>query len=397
VRRPDARSVVAAAATTVVSALPAFLVGGMAVLIRSDLGFSETALGATVSIGFLVAALGSAPAGLLVERIGGFLGMRIALAVTVVSLMGLGTAAVSWWHLTGFLALAGLGMALGSPASNQVVALVVPPGRQGAAFGLKTSAAPAATLIAGALLPLVAVRYGWEWSFRLMALAALVAVGLVPRKLLRPAIRPSHRLRGRPPLMGRLGLLALTAGFANAASTGMAAFYVESASRKCIDAGVAGALLTVGAATGIGARVLWGWWADRRAWFGWWHVAGMFSVGALAVAGVAKAASILPLALFTVVVFGSGWAWPGVFMMRAVGDFPATPAAATGIIAVGIFTGGVVGPLVVGALVEHLSMNAGWVAIGISMALAALSVSAAALVAHPPPERPTSWQATPSG
>ncbi len=60
---------VAIAATTVV-ALPALLVGGLAILIQRDLRFGEAELGGAIAASFAAAALVAVPAGRLAERLG---------------------------------------------------------------------------------------------------------------------------------------------------------------------------------------------------------------------------------------------------------------------------------------------------------------------------------------
>jgi MFS family permease len=66
------RTVLAAALSTVLGTLPAFLVSGLAVLLRADLAFSETQLGAAVTVFFTTSALCSYPAGRVAERAGAY-------------------------------------------------------------------------------------------------------------------------------------------------------------------------------------------------------------------------------------------------------------------------------------------------------------------------------------
>src|ERR687889_1520943 len=83
-KNSSARSVLLAVAVATAGVVPAFLTGGLAVQIRAEFGFGEGALGLAVAV-FAVSALASVASGRLVERVGSFLGMRLAAAVSAVS------------------------------------------------------------------------------------------------------------------------------------------------------------------------------------------------------------------------------------------------------------------------------------------------------------------------
>src|SRR5215218_1453853 len=69
VRRP-LRAATGALTTTIAVSIPVFLVGGLAVQISDELGFTPAGLGLAVSAYFGASALASVPAGGLVERYG---------------------------------------------------------------------------------------------------------------------------------------------------------------------------------------------------------------------------------------------------------------------------------------------------------------------------------------
>lgn len=85
-------SVIAASTAGV---LPVFLLGGLAVQVREDLGFSTAAQGWVVFGYFGVSAASSAAFGHLVERVGPARGMRVAAGVIAVGgrLIGAGATA----------------------------------------------------------------------------------------------------------------------------------------------------------------------------------------------------------------------------------------------------------------------------------------------------------------
>ena len=66
------------------------------------------------------------------------------------------------------------------------------------------------------------------------------------------------------------------------------------------------------------------------------------------------------LVIGTLLAFGSGWSWPGLFNLAVVSYYPRTPAAATGITQTGSYAGGAIGPLTMGFLVEQVGYDRAW-------------------------------------
>ena len=58
----------------------------------------------------------------------------------------------------------------------------------------------------------------------------------------------------------------------------------------------------------------------------------------------------VPLVAGVVLGFGLGWAWPGLMNFAVVRLHPQAPAAATSITQTGVYAGGCLGPLGLGAL-----------------------------------------------
>ncbi|HYN97822.1 MAG TPA: MFS transporter, partial [Pilimelia sp.] len=157
------RAVLGAVTTTVASVLPVFLVAGLAVQIRAELGFSPAGLGLAVAVYFGVSALASVPAGGLVERYGAAVIARAAICLSAACLLAIAALARSYPVLVLALAAGAAANALGQLASNAALAHRVRPERQGVSFGIKQSAVPMSTLLAGAAVPAVALTLGWRW------------------------------------------------------------------------------------------------------------------------------------------------------------------------------------------------------------------------------------------
>jgi MFS family permease len=161
-RRFGLRPVLNAISVVTVGVMPAFLLGGLAVQAREELGFGADALGLAVALFFASSAVASPTAGRVVERLGASLGMRVTAVGAALSMLGVALVARSWLALVACLVLGGLSNALSHPSSNLSLARQVPEGRQGLSFGIKQSAIPAATLLAGLAVPLVATTVGWR-------------------------------------------------------------------------------------------------------------------------------------------------------------------------------------------------------------------------------------------
>ncbi|CAM01226.1 MFS transporter [Saccharopolyspora erythraea] len=140
---------------------PVFLVGGLGVQLQQELRFGAATLGVAAAGFFAVAAVSSRVMGSVVERIGYRRGMRLAAASSSLCLLGLAVAPCTGWMLA-VLWVAGLPNALGQPAANVMITEGVPVRRRGLGFGVKQSAIPIATLLAGITVPLVALTIGWR-------------------------------------------------------------------------------------------------------------------------------------------------------------------------------------------------------------------------------------------
>ncbi|GLY26070.1 MFS transporter [Micromonospora sp. NBRC 101691] len=371
VRPAPARPVrvgVGAVTTTVACVLPVFLVGGMAVQMGSELGFSATGLGVAVAVYFGVSALASVPSGALVERYGPARTARAGILLSAGSLLAVATVARSYPVLVVLLAVGAAANALGQLASNTTLARHVPAHRQGLSFGVKQAAIPVATLLAGAAVPAVALTAGWRWAFAVAAGAAVAALFAVPGGEARPVRRAGTGQRGRPP--APLVLIGMAATLAAAAANALGTFLVDSAAARGLDPGLAGLTLTLGSAVCVLARVSAGWFADRRTGSHVVVVAGMLGVGALGLVLLAVAGTV-PLVVGVVLGFGLGWAWPGVMTFGVVRLYPQAPAAATSITQTGVYAGGCLGPLALGLLADRSGYPTMWGAASVAMLLAA--------------------------
>nr|WTA68133.1 MFS transporter [Micromonospora sp. NBC_00855] len=362
------RASAGAVVTTVACVLPVFLLGGLAVQMGTDLGFSPAGLGLAVSVYFGVSALASVPSGRLVERYGPAVVARCGILLAAGSMLAVAAFARSYPVLVGLLALSAAANALGQLASNAALAQHVPARRQGLSFGVKQAAIPVSTLLAGAAVPTIALTAGWRWAFVAAAVAALTTLAAVPRQLPGLARRAGAARAGRA--TAALVVIGAAATLASGAANALGTFLVDSAAARGLSPGLAGLTLTLGSAVCVAARVGAGWLADRRETGHVALIAAMLLVGAVGLGLLALTGSV-PLVVGVVLGFGLGWAWPGLMNFAVVRLHPQSPAAATSITQTGVYAGGCLGPLSLGPLAAHLGYPAMWTVAAVAMLLAA--------------------------
>ena len=362
--------------STVLGVLPVFLLGGLSVLIGDDLGFGESALGVAVAAYFLTSAVTSVPVGRLTERIGARRATMVAGACSATLLAAIGLFANGWGVLVALLLLAGAANAMSQLSANVWVAHAVPPAHRGLAFGVKQSAIPMGTLLAGAALPLVGLTLGWRAAFvGAGILGALVVAVLLPRASAAPAKAARRGQLGMS--MTGLVLLAVSGGMGAAAANSLAAFLVTSLVRCCMNPEGAGALLVIGSVAGITGRVTAGAYVDRRAGGEVALVAVMMALGAAGIGMIGVVDNPALAAVAVILAFAAGWGWNGLLNAAVVRLNPDAPAVATGVTQMGLYIGAVVGPPVFGVVFERIGPTPAW----LGSAAALLVGSALALVA----------------
>lgn len=334
------------------------------------------------------------PAGRLAEGWGARRTTLAGAALSGAALCAVALLVRSWVPLLGVLVVAGVGNALAQIGSNLALAEHVPRARQGLAFGVKQAAIPTATMLGGLAVPLLGLTVGWRWAFAAGALGApLYAVVVGSDGLARTPPTPALRSPApRNPLAANstsrrpdtdtdtrsLVVLACGVGLGAAAANSFGAFLVESAVAGGIAPGPAGLIFALGSVLGIAARLLAGWSADRREGghlpvVAAQQVSGSVGLGLLAGAGLVDGDGAVTalVVLGTLLGFGLGWSWPGLFNFAVVRLNRGAPAAATSITQSGIFAGGALGPLAFGATVEATSYTVAWTGAAVALVLAA--------------------------
>ncbi|MEX2376365.1 MAG: MFS transporter [Dehalococcoidia bacterium] len=368
------RLIVGSSAVTVLAMLPLFLLGALAVSIREELGFSETALGIAVSVFFLTSAIVSVPGGRLSDRLGARPSVLLASVMTVVAMLGIAALTTGWLTLALFLILAGTASGISQPAANLLLARSVPRRRQGLAFGTMKAAAPTASLLAGIAVPAIGLTVGWRWAFFLGS-CVLVPIWLLLRQQVGQP--QAHRPQAKTERIDATLLLPATAlALASAGSSPLGVFFVESAVATGISLGTAGILLSVGSLAGIASRLTAGWLADRHAGNPMTGAMFLLAVGAVGLWIIAVADGFVGLAIGSVLAFGPGWSWPGLFNLAIVRHYDAAPGSAIGATQAGGHFGAVLSPPIFGVVASTASFSAAWSLMGVLMLASTLLLAA---------------------
>jgi MFS family permease len=369
----------AGAALVVAGVLPGFLVASLATRLGRDFPFGAADLGLAVAIFYAVSALGSTPAGRLVDRGGPVLGVRLSATLSGSACLAIAALVESTTALVPLLVVAGVGNALSGPAASALFRREIEMERHGFAFGVLQAGGPIGALFAGLALPVVAIPFGWRWAF---AAAAALALGAAlgagrRRRLSRPAARvDGPSAPGAPVASTRrdVRVLGVVAALASGAAMGMVSFLVLYGVANGLSEAAAGALLAaVSLAAAIG-RVVVGAVADRR------HADPSATVArllAISIIGYALLATGGPAAIVlgAMLVGAAGWTWPGALTLAVVRRSPDAPAWAVGVMMTGLFIGAMAGPFVVGLIVDRGQFTWPWVVCAIVAGIGAASAA----------------------
>ncbi|WP_276962819.1 MFS transporter [Ferrimicrobium acidiphilum] len=363
---------------TSMASIPAFLVGALAVEIRQSFPITTSELGLAVTSYYLGAASWAVPSGRVAERLGGVRVLKFTPVVGSILLATIALFSSSWWLLALLLFPCGMVSAATATASNLFLARRGKPGRQGATFGIKQAAVPFASLLGGLAVPALGLTVGWRWAFALAALLSIATAILVPRPN-QPRSKLSRQHVGAPPVIDKLAitLLAIGIGLGVFSASGMAAFLVSGSVHAGISKSAAGLVAALAGAATVIVRITTGFLADRRGSSHFSVIAIMMVIGAIGYATLALAQHLGIAALLVpgaVVALGIGWGWNGLFNFAVIDQHRATPARATGMTQLGGRLGGMLGPTVIGVLIDRFSYSTGWMAAAATCAMAAVAV-----------------------
>lgn len=367
------RATAVATGVATLGAAPVFTVGAAAVFMEESIGFRPADLGLSVFVFYVVAAVLGPPLGAVVGRWGSRRAMAVATLSGLAAMAGL-AAAPSRLAVFALMALAGFANGMAQLSANVHLSSAVSPARRGLAFGIRRSAIPLASALAGAAVPAVALTAGWRYIFVVfagLAVAALAAAAAERRRVVRGPRGETALSPGRLP---ELRLLAAANLLGTAATTAMSTFLVVFLTTAHTSAALAGTMGLLGGLSSIVARVLLGVAADRRPLPALGVIGAMMLLGAVAVGVFALDHSTPAVLAAVIVAYLLGWGWTGLIDLHVVRRNAASPGRATGMTYAGAALGAGAGPLVMGWLVDHHGYTTAWWSAAATMAAAGLLV-----------------------
>ncbi|MFD4861898.1 MFS transporter [Streptomyces atratus] len=275
------------------------------------------------------------------------------------------------------LVLAGAAQALANPATNRLIADLLPPLRRAAAVGMKQSGVQFGAFAAGLLLPTLAAATSWRIALAVVSPLALIALVLALR--LPPDRQPDSAdkrltLPGRPNVPARwLIVYSLGVGMALASLN----TYLPLFAHEKLDFGerTSGALIAAVGAAGVLARI------------GWTRISGRLSDISTPLVLLAATAACF------VLLMPAAEVWPPLVWAGAIGLGGSAAAAnavsmvavvrstsfgatghASALVSMGFFGGFVLGPTTFGQLADSpAGYSAGWAMTGLSFAVSVLA------------------------
>jgi MFS family permease len=364
-------ALVALAITLAIQSFTSLAVTSTSVLapaIASDLGLSPKLIGVFVGLVYAGGAVASLISGGFISRYGAIRVSQAGVLLCVVGMIALPLGTLSPLALVPTLLLAPIVIGMGygpiTAASSQILIRTTPPARMAFTFSLKQTGVPVGAAIAGALLPGLALAFGWRTALAVAAMLGL-AIGALAEST-RKGLDTEHRAEQRVSFAALVSPLKIVfarpslkefaiIGFGYASVqmcvTGFLVVYLtEELHRSLVAAGIA---LTVTNLGGIAGRLIWGALADR-------YIRPRIVLGACGIIAAGCGFSLAafasgwssPTLLAVCALFGaSAIGWNGVQLSQVARHSPRGQAGAvTGAIGFLTFTGVVLGPPIFGGL-----------------------------------------------
>lgn len=355
---------------TISTVFPGFVIGAMSVQVSAEFAVSEGTYGWGLGSFFLAATAGSVVFGRLAQLIGPRRQIMGVLSLSAVVQLALAAFASTFGAVIAALAVCGLANAANQTAINLALTEARLP-RLGLSIAIKQSSMPGAALLSGLAVPLVALTVGWRWAYVFGAILAMTALVIVARVLPRETDRRVATQASRPQSRsGALVQAAVGAGFLAFCAGALSAWVVGSGVDAGLDEGLAGAMLSLGAACGIALRLWWGFRLDSLRTAPLRMAGYMVLIGGVGFALLAIRSPVWHIGA-TAIAFGAGWVWPIFTNYGIVRANRSAAAAATGITQMGVYIGVFIAPLVTGWIIEVAGYGAMWSVVAASAAVGA--------------------------
>ncbi len=333
--------------------------------VRADYGVSYTEIGLALSAFNIVSATLQTPAGFLVDRLGARILLIAGLVVGAAAFMIAGVVH-SFWVLVAMFALAGVGNTVYHPADYALLSHRVPAERIGQAFSVHTFAGMLGSAVAPASLLMMHSLWGWRGAFIGAGVLGLVVAAILLAMRDEGGNATPHapttqtkaeraaagwRLLMSPPIVLNLFFFVLLAvisgGIYNYSVVALGALYGTPVTTG--NAALTGylALSSIGVLAG-------GLLVTRTNRHGTVAAIGLAAMALLtAVVAQVDLGSLLLIAVMTANGFFSGVIMPSRDMIVRAVTPPGSFGKVFGFVTTGFNIGGVISPLIYGAIMDH--------------------------------------------
>ena len=334
----------------------------IAPVVALDLQVSPALVGLYVSVTYAGAMVATLMGGATVARMGA---IRVSQWGLVLCAVGLVLCAVPWLPAMVLGAVfIGLGYGPITPASSHLLARTTPKAQMSLVFSIKQTGVPLGSMLAGAIVPPLALLIDWQLSMWVVAALCLACAGV--SQSLRAEldsdrqadlhirwgslIEPIRMVLAHRALLTMASCSFMFSMVQLSLTTYLVTFLHDDLSYGLVAAGLALSVTQLG---GIGGRVAWGYVADR--WLGARRMLLLLaSMMALCALGSAFLVTDTPHAVVIALLVGFGASaigWNGVYLAEVARRAPPGMASmATGGTLAFTFLGVVLGPPMFGAL-----------------------------------------------
>ena len=357
--------------------------------VRADYGVSYTEIGFAIAAFNIVSTVLQTPVGFLIDRLGARLLLVAGLAIGAVAFLLAGLVD-SFWFLVAMFALAGVGNTVYHPADYTLLSRHVPAQRIGQAFSIHTFSGMLGSAVAPPTLLLMQSVWGWRGAFIGAGILGLVVAAVIllvrepagetPAKPSQsePAAPPASEPVGwslllSPPILLNLVFFILLA-FMNSGMNNysVAALGVLYATPVAIANTALTAMLVLSAiGVLVGGLVV-----TRTALHA--TVAALGIAGMVMAAGLIAAIDLGTIALVAAMAsfgFCAGIIAPSRDMIVRDATPPGAFGRVFGFVTTGFNLGGIVAPMVFGALMDHGSPRLVFIGVAVAALIAILTVT----------------------
>jgi MFS family permease len=386
-RASHIRVVGAVSAAHFVSHYYIILLAPLMPFVRADYGVSYTEIGIAFAAFNVVSALLQTPAGFLVDRFGARILLIGGLLLGATALMVAGLVN-SFWVMVAMFAVAGLGNTVYHPADYALLSQHVPAKGIGQAFSIHTFAGMLGSGVAPGSLLLLHGFFGWRGAFVGAAIMGFAVAALLVVLREEPPMRASLRVAAPAEEKAKSGSLRLltsapillnlfffvllamiSGGIQNYSVVALGAMYGTSVSTAN---GALSAYLLLSCVGVLAGGIF----ASRTARHGTVAAIGLALMVLLTLlVGEVNLGELLLIAAMAVNGFFFGFIMPARDMIVREVTPPGSFGKVFGFVTTGFNIGGVISPLIFGALMDHGSPRAVFLLVAASTLLAIVTVA----------------------